>query len=100
MNYEKIVKYFEDAAIFYRDYSNGEITANECDKAARVITELVDKIKQLEKEKAELLSYIGSVETRCDTIEKLIDKYQNEIVPGYIKRAKKAERALSLMKEE
>lgn len=68
MNYEKIVKYFEDAAIFYRDYSNGEITANECDKAARVITELVDKIKQLEKEKAELIERVEQAEAFIDRI--------------------------------
>lgn len=68
MNYEKIVKYFEDAAIFYRDYSNGEITANECDKAARVITELVDKIKQLEKEKAELIERVEQAEASIDRI--------------------------------
>lgn len=68
MNYEKIVKYFEDAAIFYRDYSNVEITANECDKAARVITELVDKIKQLEKEKAELIERVEQAEASIDRI--------------------------------
>ena len=98
MNYEKIVKYFEDAAIFYRCNSNG--AAIDCDKAARVITELLYKIKPLEKENAELLDRVKSAETRCDTLEKIVKEYQNEIVPGYAKRAENAERILALLHEE
>ena len=64
MNYEKIVKYFEDAAIFYRCNSNG--AAKDCDKAAGVITELFYKIKKLEKENAELLARAEHAERERD----------------------------------
>lgn len=66
MNYEKIVKYFEDAAIFYRCNSNG--AAKDCDKAARVITELYYKITKLEKENAELIERVEQAEASIDRI--------------------------------
>ena len=68
MDYEKTVKYFEGAAIFYRYNSNGKGAASQCRKAARVITELVDKIKQLEKEKAELMERVEKAEASIDRI--------------------------------
>lgn len=83
------------------EYSEGvEFNCTMSRMAADAITELFGKVERLKKENAELLYRVKSAETRCDTLEKLVNEYQSEIVPGYIKRAKNAERALAMMKEE
>lgn len=39
----------------------------------------------------ELLARAKSAEARCETLESIVKKYQEEIVPGYRERAEKAE---------
>ena len=68
--------------------------------AADAILELLIENKILDKKNSDLQVRTESAEARCNMLEKMVKEYQEVIVPGYVKQAENAERALSLMKEE
>lgn len=104
MDYEKLAKDLISECPEYCEhceYSEGVEFNCTIDKiAADAINELFGKVVRLKKENAELLDRVKSAETCCDMLEKLVKEYQNEIVPGYAKRAENAERILALLHEE
>ena len=61
-----------------------------------------DLSRELEQTKIELESmrnatnslkmHLDSAEARCDTLDKLVKEYQEQLIPGYRERAEKAER--------
>lgn len=70
------------------------------EEAALAITDLLVENQSLRNAANGFKARAEEAEARCNMLEKMVKEYQEVIVPGYIERAKKAERALSLMKEE
>ena len=80
MDYKKLAKSaFKNAAIF-RD-------AGDVSKAVDLL--------QYWKAINDLLARAEEAETRCETLKKMVKKYQGTIVPGYRKRAETAEEIAS-----
>ena len=57
--------------------------------AADAILELFIENKILNKKNSDLQARAESAEARCNMLEKMVKEYQDEIVPGYIVRAKR-----------
>lgn len=62
---------------------------------ARYIAESRELFHRMANAITELLSRAEEAETRCETLEKMVKKYQGTIVPGYRKRAETAEEIAS-----
>lgn len=63
------------------EYADSDCECNIVGKAAEAITDL--------------LSRAEAAEARCETLEKMVKEYQDELIPGYRERAEKAEENFS-----
>ena len=61
-------------------------------KAFHVNPQARDALEKAANAITELLARAEAAEVRCETLEKMVREYQDEIVPGYRERAEKAER--------
>lgn len=72
------------------EYSEGvEFNCTMSRMAADAILELFIENKILNKKNSDLQVRTESAEARCNMLEKMVKEYQDEIVPGYIVRAKR-----------
>lgn len=72
------------------EYSEGvEFNCTMSRMAADAILELFIENKILNKKNSDLQVRAESAEARCNMLEKMVKEYQDEIVPGYIVRAKR-----------
>lgn len=61
-------------------------------KAANAITDLIVENQSLRNDANGFKARAEAAEARCETLEKMVMEYQDEIVPGYREWAEKAER--------
>lgn len=91
------------------EYSGGgEFDCTIAQLAAKAITDLLARAEALRKERDEARQDCAvaehnhmievdrrrAAEARCETLEKMVKEYQEELIPGYRERAERAEEAL------
>lgn len=81
LDYKDIAENLKNPA--WWDLENGAILL---DDAATAVTDLLDRAE--------------SAEARCETLEKMVKEYQEELIPGYRERAEKAKRERDALLKE
>lgn len=76
----------------YRDLDSACNIVSICEDAAAAITDLLVENQSLRNAANGFKARVEAAEARCKTLEKMVREYQDEIVPGYRERAKKAGR--------
>lgn len=78
-------------AIAYGYNINGEVLGMDCSDFEQIMVDTADYITELLEELEKLKSERDSARHNLETVQKMVQEYQDEIVPGYRERAEKAE---------
>ena len=80
-------------AIAYGYNINGEVLGMDCSDFEQIMVDCADYITELLEQVEKVKAERDSARHNLSTVQKMVQEYQEEIIPGFRERAEKAERA-------
>ena len=78
-------------AIAYGYNINGEVLGMDCSDFEQIMVDCADYITELLEQVEKVKAERDSARHNLSTVQKMVQEYQEEIIPGYRERAEKAE---------